>query len=168
MLTAAAAPTSVVREFGKYTAHGLAFAILFLIVGVAWAAIFLVLAICGFLIGIAIGLVLYFVLMGYVNSIVTEVLWFPVKTGLVTCLGHGFLLFLALLPVNLVLFGVQLVVRPDLLVTLMLFVASSPLAGAIAKLVARIWEMPRAPPMPDLVPAPADSASPPPFEPPWK
>lgn len=167
VLLAAAAPTSGVREFGKYMAHGLAFSILFLIVGVVWSVIFLLLVVCGFIIGLVIGIVLFFVFMGYVNSIVTEVLWFPVRTGFLTCLGHGLVLFLALLPLNLVLFGVQLVVRPDLLAVLVLFLATSPLVGAIAKFVARIWEAPRVVPPVAVMTAPAE-APPPPYEPPWK
>ncbi len=163
----ATSSTSLAREFVKYTGHGLAFSLLFLIVGLVWSVIFFVLVICGFLIGLVIGIVLFFVFMGYVNSIVTEVLWFPMRTGFLSCLGHGFLLFLALLPINLVLFGVQLVVQPGLPVALVLFLATSPLVGVIAKFVARIWEQPVAAPPEELIIEPADS-TPPPYEPPWR
>ncbi len=163
MLTASpappTAPTYTLRDVGKYTLHGLAFAALFLIVSFAWAGIFLVLVVCGLFIGLAIGIVLYFVFMGYVNSIVTETLWFNVRTGFVTCLGHGFLLFLALLPLNLLYLGLQAFVTQDLLVLVLIYLATTPIAGVIAKAVAGLWEV-RPPPWPTEAPPPAEEAPP--------
>ncbi len=152
-------PTYTLRDLGKYTLHGLAFAALFLIVGVVWAGILLVLVVCGLFIGLAIGIVLYFVLMGYVNSFITETLWFNVRTGFVACLGHGFLLFLALVPLNLLYLGLQAFVTQDLLVLVPIYLATTPIAGVIAKAVAGLWEV-RPPPWPTEAPPPVEEAPP--------
>lgn len=127
------------RNFGKYFLHGIAFSLIFLVVGIAWAVITVLLVVCGLFLGLAIALVLLFVLMGYVNSFVTEALWFPVRTASLTCLGHGLLLFLALLPLNLIVLGVQAFVTPNILVALVIFVATAPIAGFLAKSVASLW-----------------------------
>ncbi len=127
------------RRFAKYFAHGLAFGLLFLVVGVAWAFRVAVLVVCGLYLGLAIGIVLFFVFVGYVNVMVTEALWFPVRTGFLTCLGHGLLLCLALVPVNAIVLGVQAYVTPDLMASLGLYAAMAPITGLLAKAIAGIW-----------------------------
>ncbi len=129
------------KEVVRYFVHGLAFAVLFLIVGVAWAFLLLFLVVCGLWIGLAIGLVLFFALMGYVNALLTWFLWFPVRMGFVSVLGHGLLLFLAFLPLNLLVLGVHQLVTPDLLVSLAIFLVTAPVFGYLAKLVAAVWEV---------------------------
>ena len=47
-------PSTAGRDFGKYFLHGVAFAGLFFFVGLAWAAITVVLVVCGLFIGLAI------------------------------------------------------------------------------------------------------------------
>lgn len=140
-------------SFGKYFLHGLAFAVLFFIVGIAWVLITVVLVICGLFLGLAIGVVLFFVFMGYVNSFVTEALWFPVKTGFLSCLGHGFLLFLVFIPLNLIILAIQAFVTPNLAVSFIVFLVTAPISGFLAKGVAGLWrvepsQVPVAPPPP--------------------
>ncbi len=128
-------------DVAKYFVHGLALGVLFLIVGAAWTFVIVLLVICGLWIGLATGLVLFFVLIGYLNGYVAWLLWFPVRTGFVPTLGHGVLLFLALLPLNLVVLGVHLLVTPDLLVSLGIFIVTAPAFGYVAKRVAGVWEI---------------------------
>lgn len=129
------------RDLAKYFVHGLAFAILFLIVAVVWVVAFAILVIFGLWIGLIIGFVLFFALMGYVNAFITLLLWFPVRMGFLSVLGHGLLLFVALLPVNLVVLAVRLFVAPDLLISFGIFLVSAPILGVVAKRVAEVWEV---------------------------
>ena len=154
-------------NFVKYFAHGLAFAILFLIVGLVWVVLFVLLVICGLWLGLILALVLFFVLMGYVNAFITESLWFPVRTGFLACLGHGFLLFLALLPVNGVVLAIHYLVTPDFLVSFLIFLVTAPVAGFLAKSVGGLWRVypqdvlpfgtwPPGPPPEEAPPSPLD------------
>ncbi len=155
-------PAFTLHDLGKCAAHGLAFSAIFFLLSIAWAALLVILVVCGLYLGLAIGIVLLFVFMGYVNAFVSEALWFRVRTGFVPCLGHGFLLFLALLPVNLTVVAVQALVTPDPLVSLLLFVALSPVTGLFAKKVAGLWEVRPSALAPSPTPAAPDEASAPP------
>ncbi len=148
----------------KYFEHGLAFSILFFLLYVGWAGLTLVLVACGLFLGLAIGLVLFFAFTGYVNAFVTQSLWFPVRTGFWTCLGHGFLLFLALAPVNLAVLGIRYLATPSLGLSLILFIATAPLTGFIAKAVGSRYEVSsRTPPgLGSLPPGLGEEASAPP------
>lgn len=126
---------------GKYALHGLAFAVLFFVVAVAWAVALVLLVVCGLYLGLILGFVLLFVIMGYLNATLTTMLWFPVRTGFVTNLEHGVLLFLALLPVNLAVLAVQLFVTSNPVVLFGIFLVTTPILGILAKAVAGVWQI---------------------------
>ncbi len=126
-----------------YFAHGLALGLLFFAVGTAWAFPLSTLLVGGIFFGIVIGVGVFLAVLGYLNTIVVEGLWFPVRTGFLTCLGHGFLLFVALLPLNLFVVAVQAYVTRAPVVSLLVFVAAAPLNGFLGKAVAAGWRIPR-------------------------
>jgi len=65
----------------KYFVHGAAFSVIFTILAILWLFGLLLLIILGSFIGLIIGFVLLILIMGGLNSALTSVLWFPVRTS---------------------------------------------------------------------------------------
>jgi hypothetical protein len=100
------------KNLVKYFAHGIAFSLLFAILAIAWAFILVILVGFGFIIGLMIGVGLLFLIMGFLNSVITTHLWFEVKTEFWDLLFHGLVLFLVLLIVNGIFITVSSLVFP--------------------------------------------------------
>jgi hypothetical protein len=126
------------RLLRKYFIHGIAFSLLFLVLGFVWVFIFALLVGLGSFIGFILGFGLLFLLIGFLNSEITKWLWFDVKTETLSLLFHGLVLFLALLPIDLVFMGMYLAFPypPFLIVR---FLLQTIPYGFIAKKVAGLW-----------------------------
>ena len=141
----------------RYLFHGLALAVLLTIFGFGWFLVAFFLVFLGDILGLIVAFGVYFVLLGYVNAWITEALWFPVAKGLLKGLFQGFLLFLALVPLNLLTAAVQAYVSSQGWVSVLVLVAVSPLTGFLGERIARIWRSER----PSLAPWDTPPAPPP-------
>lgn len=92
-----------VRDLAKYFIHGVAFSLLFMVLSLAWAATFLVLLLLGSLIGLVIGIGLLMLVVGAVNTVITELLWFHIKHTFWAIFLHGLALFVILLLIEVVI-----------------------------------------------------------------
>jgi len=89
------------KSLVKYFLHGLAFSVIFLLLALVWAFILAILVVTGLVIGLIIGLILLLFIIGGLNSFLTDFIWsIPIKTGWKSLLGHGFVLFIALIIVH--------------------------------------------------------------------
>lgn len=128
-----------VKNLMKYFVHGIAYSILFLILEIVWVFIFAILVAIGWIIGLIIGFGLLLLIIGFVNSVITSWLWFPVKMSFWSTLSHGFVLFIALLFVNGVVVIVPYLFFPELVTTVVTFIVGSFLSGFVGKKVAGWW-----------------------------
>lgn len=123
----------------KYFVHGIAYSVLFLILAIGWVFVFAILVALGWIIGLIIGLGLLLLIIGFVNSVITSWLWFPVKMSFWSTLFHGFVLLIALLVVNGVFVIAPSLVFPGLVTTVVTFIVGSFLNGFVGKTVAGWW-----------------------------
>ncbi|NIU84488.1 MAG: hypothetical protein GWN17_10495, partial [Candidatus Korarchaeota archaeon] len=98
-------PTPAIQRisFGvllKYFLHGTVYSVLGFVMFFVWAAILLFLVSVGHILGLVIGLGVFFFLMGGMNAIITFMLWFPVKMSFWNVFFHGLALCIALVIVN--------------------------------------------------------------------
>ena len=124
----------------KYFLHGISFSVLLLVLAFAWAFILGILVILGSFIGLIIGFVVLFFLIGGLNTFLTGVIWsITAETRWTSLLGHGFLLFIALLIVSVPSVILNLAV-PSLVTTIVTFVAYAFIDGFVAKKTAEYFE----------------------------
>jgi len=87
---------------GKYFLHGLLYSLLMMAFAVVWAFFFVFLVVAGSIIGLMIGLGLFFMGMGLVNKFIAGSIWgINGRDAWTSLLGHGFVLFLGLVLVQL-------------------------------------------------------------------
>ena len=79
-------------------------------------------------------------IIGGLNSVLTSILWFPVKTSFWSIVGHGIVLFIALAIINTISVIVPSFAFPGIATQIVTFVVSSFVDGFIAKKVAGLWE----------------------------
>ncbi len=127
------------KIIAKYFVHGVAFSLLFAVLVIAWSAVLLMLAIFGSFIGLIIGVGILMLVVGGLNSVLTGLLWFPVKTAFWSILGHGVVLFIVLLIVGIFVNGPSLVF-PGIPTTIITFIIGSFLDGYVGKKVAGWWK----------------------------
>ena len=105
------------KDLAKYFIHGVAFSLLFTALDIAWIFGFLILIILGSVIGLIIGLGVLMLIIGGLNSFLTSLLWFEVKTSFWSILGHGIVLFIALLVVNFIFMIAPVLALPGIATT---------------------------------------------------
>ena len=131
---------SLWRNVSKYFLHGILFSIIFLVLALVWVFIFALLVVVGLFIGFIIGFIVLFFILGGLNSILTVRIWsIPIKTEWMILLGHGFVLFIALIIAHIPATVINLVV-PDLTTTIVLFIVYAFIDGFVAKNVASWWK----------------------------
>ena len=124
----------------KYLIHGITFSILFLILVIIWAFIFAFLVTIGFILGFIIGIGLLFLIVGYINSFLTDLLWFPVKTSFWSTLFHGFALFIVLLIVGVIFVLIPNMAFPSITTRIITFIVETFLNGLAGKTIAGGWK----------------------------
>jgi hypothetical protein len=93
---------SSIELFGKYFIHGFVYSLLMVGALVVWIFILLFLLIIGSIIGLAVGFVVIFIIMGWINKSLAGWLWgIEARDAWTSLLGHGFVLFLVLLIVQI-------------------------------------------------------------------
>ena len=129
------------KNLAKYFVHGIAFSLLFTILAIIWAFILLILVSLGWFIGLIIGLGILMLIIGGLNSFLTDLLWFPVKKSFWSILGHGIILFIVLLIVNGIFVIAPTLIFPGIATTIIVFIVGSFMDGFVAKKVAGFWEI---------------------------
>lgn len=127
------------KVIAKYFVHGAAFSVIFTILAMLWLFGLLILIVLGSFIGLIIGLGILMVIIGGLNSALTSVLWFPVRTSFWSILGHGFVLSIVLLIVNGIFVMIPTLAFPEASTTAITFIIASFLDGFVAKKVAGLW-----------------------------
>jgi signal transduction histidine kinase len=132
------------RNLGKYLLHGVAFAALLFILTLFSRPILALLAVIGSFLGIIIGFVILLLLVGVINSFITETLWFRMETSWKKYLYQGILLLIILGMVGLPLqylysLSTSLKLVSRVLTGAVLFLAGSLIYGYIGKRVGSIW-----------------------------
>jgi hypothetical protein len=95
----------------------------------------------GALIGLMIGLIILLFFIGGLNSFLTDLIWsIPIKTKWTSLLGHGLLLFIALIILEI---PALLIVStaPGILTTIVLIIVYPFVDGFVAKNIAAIWKV---------------------------
>ena len=86
----------------KYFLHGIAFSAILIVLILFWSVLLVVLVTFGYVIGLILGLIALFYLLGGVNTYLTGVIWgIRVKRGWKTLLRHGLVLFMGLVLVHI-------------------------------------------------------------------
>jgi len=125
------------RNVSKYFLHGILFSIIYLALVFVWVNVLLV---AEGLVGFIIAFIALFFILGGLNSFLTEVIWsISTKTGWKSLLGHGFVLFIALIIAHIPSMVINLAVSGLATVTV-LFIVNGFIDGFVAKNVARWWE----------------------------
>ena len=124
----------------KYFAHGIGFSLLFSILAIVWAFIFVILVLIGFILGLIIGIIILILIVGGLNSLITSLLLFRVKTSFLNILGHGIVLTIALVIANSIFVIVPSLLLPGMATTIITLIIGSFVDGFIGKKVAGWWE----------------------------
>lgn len=128
------------KNLVKYFIHGFGFSILLFVLTIGWALILVLLIASGFIIGLIIGLGLLFLVVGYVNSFIADLMWFPVKTSFLGALGHGFALFVVLAIIGVVFKWIPNMAFPGIPTQIITFIVQTFLNGLAGKTIAGGWK----------------------------
>ncbi|MEM2101930.1 MAG: hypothetical protein QXM22_00265 [Candidatus Bathyarchaeia archaeon] len=91
------------ETIGKFFVHGILFMALFWVLVVGWTFLTFVLVSVGYLLGLAIGFVLLFLAVGYINKTIAVFLWRMKEASSIWYhFFHGLVLFLILIGLNFV------------------------------------------------------------------
>ncbi len=94
----------------------------------------------GFIIGLIIGVGLLFLIVGYVNSFITDLLWFSVRTSFWSTMFHGFVLFVVLLIVGVIFVSIPNTAFPGMYTQVTTFIGETFLNGLAGKTIAEGWK----------------------------
>lgn len=124
----------------KYFMHGAIFSLLLFVLTGVWAFALIALVSIGWIIGFVIGLGLLFLVAGFLNAFVTDLLWFAVKTGFWRLLGHGFVLLVVLAILDCLIVVTPSHVFPGMATIVVTLFVVSFLYGFVGKGIAGLWE----------------------------
>ncbi|MDH5482029.1 MAG: hypothetical protein OEY22_04005 [Candidatus Bathyarchaeota archaeon] len=128
----------------RYFLHGILFSLIFLGLGFVWVITFVLLVSIASFIGLVLGIIILFFILGGLNVFLTEKIWsMYVKTDWERVLAHGLVLFFVLIiahiPTMFVNFFVNFLI-PKLATTTVLFIITAFIDGYVAKNVAARWQ----------------------------
>lgn len=124
----------------KYFMHGAIFSLLLFVLTGVWAFALIALVSIGWIIGFVIGLGLLFLVAGFLNAFVTDLLWFAVKTGFWSLLGHGFVLLVVLAILDGLIVVIPSHVFPGMATIVVTRFVVSFMYGFVGKGIAGLWE----------------------------
>jgi hypothetical protein len=114
--------------------------VLLLVLEFLWAFFSVFLVAIGSFIGLIIGILLLFLIVGAVNSVVSRFVWgFSMKDSAVSIFFHGLVLFLILLAVDVAFLLLALVFLENPIVTALRLIVGCFFYGLIGKKVAEMW-----------------------------
>ena len=124
------------KIFGKYFLHGILFSVVFLLLGIAWIFMMILLVSLGAIIGFIIGIGLLFLIVGFINMVLGVHLWnIEAETGFWNIFFHGLVLFILLLIANLITSTLPNYTFPGTATLVVTFIISTFLNGVIGKKV---------------------------------
>ena len=127
------------KDSAKYFAHGLAFSIIFFVLGMLWLFILANLVSVSTFLGFFTGIVGLFLFIGLLNTFLTKQFWFKVKYSFWDSLFQGGILFFTLLLTNLILVSLPTLVFPSIGTVAITLVIATFMNGLICKTVASWW-----------------------------
>jgi ABC-type maltose transport system permease subunit len=127
------------KVFAKYFAHGLAFSILFFALGMEWLFILTNLVSVWTFLGFFVGLAMLLLFVGFLNTLITNHLWFKVKYRFWDSFFQGGIIFLTLMLTNLILVSVPSLIFPSIEILVITLVVAMFVDGLIGKAVASWW-----------------------------
>ncbi len=128
-------------QLAKYFLHGVTFSILFFVSAIVWGFVFGTLIVLGSFIGLIIGVVLLFLIVGGLNAFLSEAIWnLSIDYGWQNLLSCGFYLTAALILVHIPTVYALIYEPPSIIVSMVLFVIYAFIDGFLAKELAPIWE----------------------------
>jgi hypothetical protein len=128
-------------RLARYFLHGIAFSILFFLLGLVWIVILAILVMVGAFIGFIIGFIVLFFFIAGLNTVLTEFIWSTtIESGWKTLLIHGLGLFFALLIADIPRYIFLTSSGPSPVALIGAIVVYSFIDGFIAKNVASVWE----------------------------
>jgi hypothetical protein len=120
--------------------HGIAFTVLFFALEFLWIFSSLILVAIGSFLGLIIGILLLFLIVGAVNSVVSRFVWgFSMQDSAINIFLHGLVLSLILLVVDIVLLLPTLASQANPIVTALRLIVSCFFYGLIGKKIAEMW-----------------------------
>lgn len=123
----------------KYFLHGVLFSLFFLVLGLVWVFVTVLLVSLGSIIGLLIGIGLLFLVIGYANTILGVQIWnIEMKTGMMDMFFHGMVLFTLLFAVNLITTFLPNQLVPGIATRFGTFIISAFIDGFLGK-VAASW-----------------------------
>lgn len=131
------------KNWVRYFIQGLTFSILLLVFSVAWSIFAQALTSDIFIVGTVIFFAAFFILAGFLNVLITKLLWFKMKFRPLDLLFHGLVLLVALYIVNIVIVGVPNAISPSVATILVTYFIVAFVNGFIAKRIAGYWTQPR-------------------------
>ncbi len=127
------------KILSKYFIHGFAFSVLFLVMFLVWVFALAILVVSGAIIGLIIGFGLLALIVGYLNSVITDYLWFTTNKEFWNLLFHGCVLFAALLAVDAIIIWAPNRIFPSVEVQIIAFIIGTFVNGLVGKKVAEFW-----------------------------
>ena len=129
------------KRVPRYFVHGIVFAVLFLLLEIFWIVSIVFLVMIGSFIGLIIGFAILFPIVGGINTVVSKLVWgFYMKSSLGDIFLHGFVLFIVLLIVDLVLLIPVMAYPGNLPITVVRFIVACFLYGLIGARLGEVWE----------------------------
>jgi ribosomal protein L37AE/L43A len=128
------------EKLGRFFVHGIAFTVLFFALEFLWIFSSLILVAIGSFLGLIIGILLLFLIVGAVNSVVSRFVWgFSMQDSAINIFLHGLVLSLILLVVDIVLLLPTLASQANPIVTALRLIVSCFFYGLIGKKIAEMW-----------------------------
>lgn len=131
---------SLKSSLARYFLHGIAFSALLIALGIAWILILAVLVTTGAIIGLILGVIVLFFIIGGINTFLTDAIWnVTMRQDWKGILTHGFVLFIVLILAGIPSFAINLAF-PNWTTQAVLFIPYCFIDGYVAKTVASNWE----------------------------
>lgn len=128
------------RTIWKYFIHGFLFSILMLVSFFVWVGVLVFLVTIGSFIGLLLGFIVLLLILSGLNSLLAQEIWsISIRTSWMSLLGHGLVLFIALIIAHVPTLVIGLTV-PSSFTMIILFIIEAFVDGFVAKNVAYWWE----------------------------
>jgi len=128
------------KKIGRYFLHGIAFALIGILLLFAWLVVGIALILLGSFIGLILAFLLLVFMVGAINTFVSSHVWgFSMKTSLGSIFLHGLVLSLIFLVVSLsTIFPAYLLIH-NVIYTVLLDIGLCFVNGFIGEKVAQLW-----------------------------
>lgn len=133
------AEISILEVILRCFLHGILFSSLYFVLWIVWEVLFVILTFVSLVIGFIIGLFVLCLLIGFLNSILTELIWdISIKSDWQSLLAHGFVLLIVLLIASIPTQLIRLE-SPNLAIVISSFIVDCFVYGFIAQFLAENW-----------------------------